>query len=86
MIFLKLIEGVNIESFFVALNAVEEAALNRAKEGRKRLSEIHKNPTKKQGDIWEDTQRTSSYRVIFLSFLIRLPLCFLFTYKYLFLG
>lgn len=55
------------DKYFAALNAVEEAALNRAKEGRKKLSEIHRNPTKKQGDIWEDSQRTSSYRVKFLS-------------------
>ncbi|KPJ01854.1 Testis-specific serine/threonine-protein kinase 1 [Papilio xuthus] len=57
-------EWIAMDSRLTTLNAVEEAALNRAKEGRKRLSEIHKNPAKKQGDIWDDTQRTSSYRVL----------------------
>ncbi|KOB68598.1 putative cAMP-dependent protein kinase catalytic subunit, partial [Operophtera brumata] len=55
--------GINLLIFlFVALNAVEATALSRAKEERRRLSNTHKNPPKRQGDILEVTNRKSAYR------------------------
>lgn len=47
----------------VALNAVEAAALKKAKEERRKLSELQKHPPKRQGDIYEGPNRDSVYRV-----------------------
>lgn len=49
--------------FFLALNAVEAAALRKAKEERRKLSDLSKNPTKRQGDIYEGPNRDSVFRV-----------------------
>lgn len=46
-----------------ALNAVEAAALKRAKEDRRKLSDVHKHPPKRQGDILEGPTRESTFRV-----------------------
>jgi hypothetical protein len=50
-------------NFNVALNAVEASALKKAKEERRRLSDSHRNPKQRQGDILEGTNRGSVYRV-----------------------
>lgn len=47
----------------LALNAVEAAALKRAKEERKKLFDVHKSPAKRQGDIYEGPIRDSVHRV-----------------------
>ncbi|XP_045459688.1 testis-specific serine/threonine-protein kinase 1-like [Melitaea cinxia] len=49
--------------FRATLNAVEAAALQRAKEERQRLTDIHKNPPKRQGDILEREHRESTNRL-----------------------
>ncbi|XP_064291994.1 uncharacterized protein LOC128669588 [Plodia interpunctella] len=49
--------------FPIALNAVEATALKRAKEERRRLSDSHKNISKRQGDILEGGAKGSVYRV-----------------------
>lgn len=45
---------------FLALNAVEAAALQKAKEERQKLSDTHKSPPKRQGDILERDHKESN--------------------------
>lgn len=49
--------------YVTALNAVEATALKRAKEERRRFSDSHRHPPKRQGDILEGSQRDSAFRV-----------------------
>lgn len=45
------------------MNAVEAAALKRAKEERRRISDSRRNPPKRQGDILTTSHRDSTFRV-----------------------
>lgn len=47
------------------MNAVEAAALKRAKEERRKLAEIRRSPHKKQDDILMGPNRDSVYRVMY---------------------
>ncbi|CAH0397576.1 unnamed protein product [Chilo suppressalis] len=55
-------EWIAMDSRLTSLNAVEASALKRAKEERRRLSDSHRNPPNRQGDILDGPQRRSGYR------------------------
>ncbi|XP_032511828.1 testis-specific serine/threonine-protein kinase 1-like isoform X4 [Danaus plexippus] len=55
-------DWIAMDSRLTTLNAVEAAALQKAKEERQKLSDIHKGPPKRQGDILEREHRESAYR------------------------
>ncbi|XP_047545945.1 testis-specific serine/threonine-protein kinase 1-like [Vanessa atalanta] len=55
-------DWIAMDSRLTSLNAVEAAALQRAREERQRFTDIHKSPPKRQGDILERQHRESTNR------------------------
>ncbi|XP_064074414.1 uncharacterized protein LOC113397519 [Vanessa tameamea] len=56
-------DWIAMDSRLTSLNAVEAAALQRAREERQRFTDIHKSPPKRQGDILERQHRESTNRL-----------------------